>query len=472
MFRRWILPILAILLAGSAAAWWIAARGRGAGEGAPVPVRPPSDPPPPPPPPERPPPIAVLCGGELGGRLRVPPCSQSNQGGLDRIGGNLMDMIGRAPNSLVLDLGDATCAPGEAGRLELVAALAGLGETGLGVSAVGEKDLAIGLDAWRAAKADIPGNPKIICANVRDEEGRELVPGVAHGVSGSRKFVFAAALSPSFEKGLREGGVPIRILPAAAAVRAALAAAGKADYVVLLSHAPLEESRALLRAVPEADLVLTAHAGPLPWREPEIIDGRMLLAPGSGWLYVGGALLRDTGPGRKPELFECLQRSVSGRVPGAPTTLLRVDHAMRTMRAPGVFEQVLRTAAASEPPGNPTWIGPAACVACHATVHASWKEDVHARTMEGIRGREFSGTFQCLTCHATAPGRRGGRVAEGDAQDAVTCEACHGPGAAHAAAEGRVKMGDARASCAACHVPDMSPGFKFEDAWPRLKHGK
>jgi hypothetical protein len=388
------------------------------------------------------------------------------------VGATIVDMAAGAPGSIVLDTGDATCAPGEAGCVELSTVLAGLGEVGLGVYAVGEKDLAVGLEGWRRVRSKLPADPKIICANVRDDSGLEVAAPLVRAVAGGRTILIAAVLSPSFERGLREAGVPVRILPPAPAVRAAIAAEGKADYVLLLSHAPVEESRALVRDVPEADLVLTAHAGPLPWREPEILDGRMLLAPGAGWLYVGGALLRDAGQGRKPELFECLQRAVTGKLPSAPTVALRMDVAMKALRRPEAIEGVLRIAAGAEPPGSPTWTGPAACASCHPSVHAAWKEDVHARSMEGVRKKDYAGVMHCLSCHATAPGRRGGTVAPGDAQNAVTCEACHGPGAAHAASEGKVRMGDARASCAACHVPDMSPGFKFEDAWPKVKHGK
>ena len=93
-------------------------------------------------------------------------------------------------------------------------------------------------------------------------------------------------------------------------------------------------------------------------------------------------------------------------------------------------------------------------------------------SLEKVRAKGFDRIWQCLPCHATAPGRKGGHLVPGDSQAAVTCEACHGPGAAHAAADGRVRLADARASCASCHVLEMSPAFKFEEAWPRVVHGR
>jgi mono/diheme cytochrome c family protein len=54
----------------------------------------------------------------------------------------------------------------------------------------------------------------------------------------------------------------------------------------------------------------------------------------------------------------------------------------------------------------------------------------------------------------------------------VTCEACHGPGAAHVAAEGKAPLEPAKDSCIRCHTAEMSPAFDYEEAWPVIVHGK
>jgi hypothetical protein len=473
MFRRWILPILLILAAGAAGTWALATRGGepveqdrkpapGIGGEAPAPPKPP----------DRGPPFAILFGGELGGRLWMPPCSQFRQGGLARVGNLIRDMSRSVQIQVLLDTGDEAGAPGEAGAAELDAALRSLSDCGLAVAAVGERDLAVGLDRWRAVKNGLPQEVKLICANLRDEQDHELVPAVAHLVLGRKKVLVVAVLSPSFEKDLRAAGAPVKILPPAPAVREALAAAGKADFVVAISHAPPEESRALLKAVPAVDVVITAHAGTLPWREPEVLDGRTVLATGAGWQFVSVVGFRDVGEGRRPELIDNANRPVSASLPTAGPLQVHLDMALTRMRTPGFLEATLREAAAREPADAPACTGPASCASCHPAAHAKWSADPHARSMAAVRAKKFDPVWLCLSCHATAPGRRGGHLKPGDEQEAVTCEACHGPGGAHVAADGRVPLDNPKDSCARCHIPEMSPGFTFDGAWPKVVHGR
>jgi hypothetical protein len=469
VFRRWILPILVILAAGAVGVWALATR-------ADPDARPP-DPDPRPAEggtrlPERAPPFAILFGGELAGRMWIPPCSQFRQGGITRLGTLLREMGRDAGMWTGVDLGDVAGAPGAAGAEEYARGCEALFEMGISVAAVGEKDLLLGLDRWREAKAALPPDYRVLCANLRDEEGRELAPAVAHLVMGKKKVLVAAVLSPSFEKELRDAGVKVRILPPAETVRGALAAAGKADTVVLLSHAPAEESRAILRAVPEADVVLTAHAGTLPWMEPEIIDGRVLLAPGTGWQFVCGSNFRDMGPDRKPEFIANIHRAAGWTLEESRGHALVLDRLLGRIREEGFLEGVLREAAAARPEAEPRFAGPEACASCHPGETAKWREGPHAKSMEEPRRRKFDRVWNCLSCHATAPGRPGGHLAPGDAQAGVTCEACHGPGAAHVAADGRTPMEDAKASCLRCHVPEMSPAFDVLEKWPPIRHGR
>ena len=80
----------------------------------------------------------------------------------------------------------------------------------------------------------------------------------------------------------------------------------------------------------------------------------------------------------------------------------------------------------------------------------------------------------CLTCHATGLGAPGGWP-DGDApQAAVSCEACHGPAAAHASASdpAGVRLADPMASCVSCHTPEVSAGFDPVEGWKKAGHAK
>jgi len=246
---------------------------------------------------------------------------------------------------------------------------------------------------------------------------------------------------------------------------------GSSDYVVLLAHAPPEEARALLREVPQVDAAIAAHGGALPWLEPEVVDGRLLLYPGTGWQFVCGAGFRGR-EGRKPELRDTLKRAVGWTLHPDPMAGIHLDVTLRGLREAGVLEESLAARAARTAPGVPKHEGPGACLACHPAAHGKWSAEPHAKSMAGVREKGFEGVPYCLPCHATAAGRPGGFPDPRGEQAAVTCEACHGPGAVHIAAEGRAPLGKARDSCGACHTPEMSPSFTFEEAWKKIEHGR
>ena len=61
------------------------------------------------------------------------------------------------------------------------------------------------------------------------------------------------------------------------------------------------------------------------------------------------------------------------------------------------------------------------------------------------------------------------RDGEGGSSDllGVQCEACHGPGTAHARDGSYAKA--ARESCRTCHTSKWSPDFDFQEYWSRAE---
>ena len=480
MIRRWLVPILAILVAGLIG--WVALS-RLAPERPPIVDRTAAVPATPSPSPEKPPPpeppATILFGGELRGRLAIPPCAAPGRGGLANAKDQVADVAeGRKGFGLLLELGDLASAPGRAGLAEATAGADMLSGAGLGAIAVGETDLLLGLETWRLFKNERSMGIVSICANLRDDEGRELAAGSAEFLLGRRRVVVTAILSPSFEAGLREAGVPIRLAPPAESVRAALARAGKGDIVVLLSHAPPEESAALLRELKEVDIAATAHAGDEASGGPEMIDGRPLFRPGTAWRAFVGAGFPAAAPGGRPPGASPILRAIDAKplLEGhLPLPAMPVDAALMELRDRGCLETSYRDAVARRTaPRGPAFAGPASCASCHATAHASWQSGAHARSVASLRKTGNQRTPHCLSCHATGLGAPGGFPEGGPAQASVSCEACHGPGAAHATAKepATVRLADAKASCAACHTTEMSPKFDPVEGWKKAGHAK
>jgi hypothetical protein len=107
----------------------------------------------------------------------------------------------------------------------------------------------------------------------------------------------------------------------------------------------------------------------------------------------------------------------------------------------------------SAPPGY-VWAG--ACKDCHTAIYTSWENTKHARAINRLNKEDQA--KDCIGCHST--GAKALIEDNGKPVNAgVQCEACHGPGAAHAA-DPTKRQGKVRESaCTACHS-DKSPHFK------------
>ena len=124
------------------------------------------------------------------------------------------------------------------------------------------------------------------------------------------------------------------------------------------------------------------------------------------------------------------------------------------------------------------------CGNCHITKQREWVTTAHARAVADL---EASGHAQpsCYNCHTTsgysnsAADTAGYFAVSGTAKDHykdVQCEACHGPGAGHAAAPDDAQplttiIADTSSGigCGTCHTDSHNP---FVDEWIASGHGK
>jgi len=142
--------------------------------------------------------------------------------------------------------------------------------------------------------------------------------------------------------------------------------------------------------------------------------------------------------------------------------------------------------------------GSAKCGECHKTAYDIWSKSKHAHATESLVKAipPRLADPECLSCHVTGwspqeflPYAGGFKSLEETPLLAGNgCENCHGPGAAHVAAEaGRdlvlrgqlresMKLSKAMAEtqqCAKCHDPDNSPEFGhkgFAFYWSKIEH--
>ena len=146
------------------------------------------------------------------------------------------------------------------------------------------------------------------------------------------------------------------------------------------------------------------------------------------------------------------------------------------------------------------YVGTAACGKCHPTEYAAVQKKPHGRGTSTLtkpapnhwsvppykRGVVGIAKPECLRCHVTGFGKDGGFPTDPPAEPVlhpmagVGCEACHGPGKAHADDPKKprsiVRLGgtcnecNILPICRQCHDDANSPEFEYRTALPQARH--
>jgi hypothetical protein len=85
-------------------------------------------------------------------------------------------------------------------------------------------------------------------------------------------------------------------------------------------------------------------------------------------------------------------------------------------------------------PGQPTYVGVAACAKCHQPAKAFWDTTKHSHAYATLSSQSKEYNLDCVSCHVTGYDKPGGSsVTHVDGLTDVQCEVCHGPGSLHSA---------------------------------------
>jgi hypothetical protein len=123
-------------------------------------------------------------------------------------------------------------------------------------------------------------------------------------------------------------------------------------------------------------------------------------------------------------------------------------------------------------PADATYIGTDKCKACHLKQYKTWGMEKHAKNFAVLLEPERKDP-ECLKCHSTGYGKPTGftSIDETPALANTGCEACHGPGSAHAeAAKNAPESGPwdmktdriIASACVGCHNPHINQKERVE----------
>lgn len=281
-----------------------------------------------------------------------------------------------------------------------------------------------------------------------------------------------------------------------------------ADFLVLLSHAPVEESKRLASRFPEFHLVVTAGgaAEPPPRLVPMPGTRARLAEVGHKGMYVGVVGLFG---GERPMIrYQRVPLDARFDKEGSQemaAMLLAYQRDLETLGLSGLGVEAVPHATSRR------FVGSEICGDCHTQAYEVWENTPHAHATETLLelNPQRHHDPECLSCHVTGWNPQQYFPYRSGYLDLATtphlkengCENCHGPGADHVAAElGEVdvdeptldqlraamrltlapgeaegqlvngRLGKVTAQCYECHDLDNSPDFDFKEYWPHVAH--
>lgn len=117
-------------------------------------------------------------------------------------------------------------------------------------------------------------------------------------------------------------------------------------------------------------------------------------------------------------------------------------------------------------PGQEEYAGADTCAGCHEDLVKGWKTSRHAKAYKTLQKKKQETLTNCQKCHVTGFEKEGGFM-DGELTPYLTgvqCEACHGPGAAHAANPDNKKSlvkNPGEGKCRECHTKGQDPKFDY-----------
>jgi hypothetical protein len=440
------------------------------------------------------------------------------RGGLSRRKTMIESLRARGWPLVVVDAGGISKRAGAQAMLKLRVSVEAMAEMGYEAIGLGTSDLRFAAAELLSVVTGEEGRPsRFLSANCGlFGPAGEITPPQRILQAGGAKLGVTSVLGSRYQREIHNPDIHLTE-PQDALARLVGPMKPACDLMILLAYATQEESVALARRFPHFDVVVTADGPPVPPAEPTWIEGgkTLLVEVGEkvkdavvlGWFDATAAGHASNVPGttesRPTDRAGGPGRLRYQRVPldsrFAPSAPMKARMAayQDELRQLGLEGLGVRPMPHPRKPTQGEFVGAEKCGTCHEAEHDAWKKSRHARATRTLVGLDPPRHFdpECLACHVTGwhaqacfPYESGYLGLQSTPKlTGVGCESCHGPGAAHAAAETgadkprqqalqtaiRLTQAAARQSvCVRCHDVSNSPDFEFEAYWPDVAHGK
>ncbi len=385
--------------------------------------------------PVQPEPWTLVLSGATHGHLEPCGCTKPMSGGIGRRARG-MESLTQFRKSLVVELGPVVAGASRQDEIKLETLAEFLAETKT--------------DLLALSPADTRAEPALLDAVARLSRAKLTSPGGEGG------------FEQSFEKG------PFRIVQTRSGLSDSLVAAAarhesdkaRQDQkaLVLVTWQGESTARTLAKSL-KAPAVVVYQSGTRPSTSPTLVDGVWIVSVGPKGQFV----VSLGWNGAAFDQYTALE--LTDAVPGDGAGARVYARYQSRVKAERLIEQVPRFE-------TPAYAGSEACRSCHAAEHKTWLASSHSKAIDTLQkvGNDFDP--ECVGCHVVGLDSTSGyrSVKETPTLAHVGCESCHGPAKAHVENPQVKTNKNASAACASCHNLDHSPGFKFDEKWPLVRH--
>lgn len=457
----------------------------------------------------------LILSGEQHGYLEPCGCSETQSGGVSRRADLFKQLKDKQWPVTAIDLGGTLKRDRRQSKIKFETIRNSLHKMGYSLMGLGPEELVLGADYLLALmpnandpKAELPfvssnvvlfGSPDLgTPSHFRVLQVGDLKIAVT-SVLGEK---YRSEIFPEGAAAANEGILDIKDPKEALAEVIPKMKEQSPDYLVLLSHAPVVETKEILKSFPDFQVAITAGGPEDPGDEPEMVGKTMMLRVGKKGKQVGVLGLYPENK-ENPFKYELIELD-----------MFRFEKTQAMEDFMRLYQEQLRDEEIAEnmqPVSHPSgaeFVGAKTCGQCHTKAYEKLRHTRHSHAFESlVKGRKGTpkGEWvprihdpECLSCHVTGwnpqevyPYKTGFVSSEKTPHlEGQTCENCHGPGSRHVKYEEIWKkdrkktdelMTERKAMhlsvataeqqvCTKCHDLENSPKFEFKKYWKEISH--
>jgi hypothetical protein len=417
--------------------------------------------------------IVLVFSGEELGNLAPCGCYEGQIGGISRRHTFINSITETKENNIIIpvSLGDLINGSGRQEEIKMEILCRAMDEMGYVLHNLGEKDIEIDPQvisylSQTNTTAFLASNIKITAPFPIKTNQYILKEYVNSGYP--LKIAFLGIISPSL---LKDGSCDYTNIYDPKQVLGPLIKElqDKADLLVLLSHAPREESEEIANFLPEIDLIITGHDQDIdePKNSITYVNNTPIVSAGKGGKYIGVAKYLINKGATKEKSIEVIPLDHTYK--DSQEMFLLIKEYQQILKDEDLSRRIPQAFLSNEL----SYVGSTVCGTCHKTIYDHWSKTRHNSSYTTLVRDGYHYDPECIKCHTTGYGYVTGFLNYEEDLNLINvgCESCHGAGSGHIKNVSDKTYGLVEEStCGTCHDSQHSPRFQFNTFWKKIEH--